>query len=75
MRYFLAHNSIDVFHHGELNEDQVISTGQPNLEYFDNLTALEERLAEFGVICNEKETPILPQINNCEDEMEIPDPS
>lgn len=75
MTYFLAHNSTDVFHHGELNEGQVISTGQPNLEYFDNLKALEERLAEFGVICNENKTQILPQINNYEDEMEIPDPS
>jgi hypothetical protein len=60
MRYFLAHNSIDIFHHGELNEGQFISTGQPSLEYFDNLNALKERLTEFGVDCDENTTPNLP---------------
>ena len=70
MRYFLAHNSIDVFHHGELNEDQVAATGQPNLEFFDNLNELKQRLAEFGIICDENATPNLP-----EDEIESSDPS
>lgn len=70
MRYFLAHNSIDVFHHGELNEDQVVTTGQPNLEFFDNLNELKQRLAEFGIVCDENARPILP-----EDEIELSDPS
>lgn len=70
MTYFLAHNSIDIFHHGELNEGQVVSTGQPNLEYFDNLNALKERLAEFGVACDENTIPNLPN-----DGIESSDPS
>lgn len=49
MSYFLAHNAIDVFHYGELLEGQVITTGQPNLEYFDTLDELKERLLSFGV--------------------------
>lgn len=71
MRYFLAHNSIDVFHHGELNEGQVVATGQPNLEYFDNLNALKQRLAEFGIICEENATPNLPDFNLSDGDIEL----
>ena len=49
MNYFLAHNATDVFHYGELLEGQEITTGQPNLEYFDTLDELKERLLTFGV--------------------------
>jgi hypothetical protein len=49
MKYFLAHNEIDVFHYGELTEEQVVETGQPNLEFFGELTELENRLFSFGV--------------------------
>lgn len=49
MAYFLAHNATDIFHYGELLEGQEISTGQPNLEYFDTLEELKQRLLTFGV--------------------------
>ena len=49
MTYFLAHNATDVFHYGELLEGQEITTGQPNLEYFDTLDELKQRLLTFGV--------------------------
>ena len=57
MTYFLAHNSIDIFHYGEVNDGQVVSTGQPNLEYFNSLDELKDRLISFGVICNENNYP------------------
>ncbi len=57
MGYFLAHNSVDVFHHGELHEGQVVSTGQPNLEYFENLEDLKVRLSFFGVTFYENNYP------------------
>jgi hypothetical protein len=57
MRYFLAHNSVDIFHYGELNDSQVVSTGQPNLEYFNSLDELKDRLSFFGVVCNENNCP------------------
>ena len=49
MKYFLAHNGIDIFHYGELLEVQVIETGQPHLEYFDILDVLMQRLTFFNV--------------------------
>ena len=49
MKYFLAHNGIDIFHYGELLEGQVIETGQPHLEYFDILDVLRQRLTFFNV--------------------------
>jgi hypothetical protein len=57
MTYFLAHNSVDIFHYGELNDSQVVSTGQPNLEYFNTLDELKDRLSSFGVVCNENNYP------------------
>jgi hypothetical protein len=48
MRYFLAHNELDVFHYGELTEEQAIETGQPNLEYFASKGFLIDRLRELG---------------------------
>ena len=57
MRYFLAHNSIDIFHHGEISQDQVVSTGQPNLEFFDTLEELKTRLMSFGVVCGDDNNP------------------
>jgi hypothetical protein len=49
MKYFLAHNEIDVFHYGELSEEQVVTTGQPNLEHYNDLDSLIQRLNSFGV--------------------------
>ena len=56
MRYFLAHNEIDVFHYGELLEGQVIETGQPFLEYFNTLDELKDRLVILGVEYQEPST-------------------
>ncbi len=57
MRYFLAHNSVNIFHYGELHDGQVVSTGQPNLEYFENINDLKVRLNSFGVVCDENNSP------------------
>ena len=48
MKYFLAHNQIDVFHYGNIQEDQVLTSGQPYIEYFNTLTELQERLISLG---------------------------
>ena len=62
MVYFLAHNKIDVFHYGELLEGQVIETGQPNLEYFNTLQELKDKLVTFGVEYQEpSRDPELPE--------------
>lgn len=49
MKYFLAHNNIDIFHYGSITEEQIITTGQPYLEYFEELKSLVERLEFFNV--------------------------
>ena len=49
MRYFLAHNETDIFHYGELLEEQVVTTGQPKLEYYNDLDSLIQRLNSFGI--------------------------
>lgn len=48
MKYFLAHNKIDVFHYGEIIEGQEITTGQPFLEYFTSEELLIDRLNDLG---------------------------
>jgi hypothetical protein len=48
MRYFLAHNRIDVFCYGHLEEGSEVATGQPYLEYFDTLEELVARLKEYN---------------------------
>ncbi len=47
MRYFLAHNGVDVFCYGHLEEGSEVATGQPNLEYFNTLEELILRLKEY----------------------------
>jgi hypothetical protein len=47
MRYFLAHNGIDIFHSGKLEEEMVVGTGQPYLEYFNTVEELILRLKEY----------------------------
>ena len=75
MRYFLAHNSINVFHHGEINQDQVVSTGQPNLEFFDTKEELKTRMMSFGVVCEDDNSQNLPFLESGDSDLEMPDPS
>ena len=46
--YFLAHNGVDVFHYGEIENEGTISTGQPNLEWLDTKEELQARVEELG---------------------------
>lgn len=49
MRYFLAHNEVNVFHYGELGVGEFVETVQPHLEFFDDLDSMMERLSFFNV--------------------------
>ena len=46
--FYLAHNEIDVFHYGSLQEGQTVVTGQPFLEYFEIEQNLIDRVLELG---------------------------
>ena len=46
-KYYLAHNGLDVFHFGNIESNQVLSTGQPILEMFLTKIELEARLTEL----------------------------
>jgi hypothetical protein len=46
--FYLAHNEIDVFHYGSLQEGQIVTTGQPFLEYFETEQELIDRLLALG---------------------------
>jgi len=46
--FYLAHNEIDVFHYGSLQEGQTVTTGQPFLEYFETKQELIDRLLVLG---------------------------
>lgn len=48
MRFFLAHNGVDVFIYNPLQTGESINYGQPYLEYFDSEEALILRLGELG---------------------------
>jgi hypothetical protein len=63
MTYFLAHNESDIFHYGELLEEQVVTTGQPNLEYYNDLDSLIQRLNLFGIQYINNEGPILDDLD------------
>ena len=47
-KFYLAHNGIDVFHYSNLQENQIVTTGQPFLEYFETEQELIDRLLELG---------------------------
>lgn len=49
---FIAHNSADIVHYGEVAAGQNISTGQPELELFeiDQEEQFEARLVALGVV-------------------------
>lgn len=47
-RFYLAHNEVNVFHYGRLQENQVVTTGQPFLEYFDTEQELIDRILILG---------------------------
>ena len=46
--FYLAHNEVDVFHYGSLQEGQTVTTGQPFLEYFETEQGLIDRVLELG---------------------------
>jgi hypothetical protein len=47
-KYYLAHNEVNVFHYGSLVEGQIVTTGQPFLEYFNTEQELIDRLLGLG---------------------------
>jgi len=47
-KFYLAHNGVDVFHYSSLQENQIVTTGQPFLEYFETEQELIDRLLELG---------------------------
>ena len=47
--YYIAHNGIDVFHVGEAEIGQEITTGQPFLETFENIADYESRLIDLNI--------------------------
>ena len=53
--WWIAHGSGDKVHSGQVNEGNVISTGQPNLEIFDNRAEWEARLTEVTTVVEEPE--------------------
>ena len=46
--YYLATNEVDVFHYGELLEGMEISTGQPNLFFYNTEEELITVLESYG---------------------------
>jgi len=46
--FYLAHNEINVFHYGSIQENQTVTTGQPFLQYFETEQDLIDRMLELG---------------------------
>lgn len=53
--WWIAHGLGEKIHSGQVNEGNVISTGQPNLEIFDNRQEWEARLTEVTTVVEEPE--------------------
>jgi hypothetical protein len=49
MRYYLAHNEIDVFHYGKIDGNQEIETGLEFLEFYNTIEELNGRLIVFSL--------------------------
>lgn len=52
MRYYIVHNTIEAFSYGEILEEQVVTTGYSNIEYFENMLSFTQRLSDFGIVYN-----------------------
>ena len=65
--YYLATNEMDVFHYGELQEGMEVSTGQPNLFFYDTKEELIVTLESYGQQYQEptiiEDAPIEPPIS------------
>ena len=48
MKYFLAHNEVNIFHYSSLADTQAVTTAQPFLEYFNTEEELKARLLELN---------------------------
>jgi hypothetical protein len=48
MKWYLATNEIDVFHYGTMEEEWEITTGQPNLFFYNNKEELIIALELYG---------------------------
>jgi hypothetical protein len=47
--WYIAHNDTDVFHTGEIDVGQTVTTGQPNLETFTTQEEWELRKVELNI--------------------------
>ena len=47
MKYYLATNEIDTFHFGKMEEESILTTGQPKVFYFDTEDKLISKLAQL----------------------------
>ena len=47
--WFIAHNSVDIFHYGFVEKDKALDTGQPILEEFDTEEEWLVRLSELNI--------------------------
>lgn len=48
MKWYLATNEVDVFHYGSMEEDWEITTGQPNLFFYNTKDELVAALNGYG---------------------------
>ena len=67
MKYYLATNETDIFHFGKMEEESVLTTGQPKVFYFDTEQKLINKLIQLTGDPNyyqnyqlKKEPPSLP---------------
>jgi hypothetical protein len=48
MKWYLATNEIDIFHYGSMEEEWEITTGQPNLFFYNTKEELTTALELYG---------------------------
>ena len=47
MKYYLATNETDIFHFGKMEEESVLTTGQPKVFYFNTEQELINKLTQL----------------------------
>jgi len=64
MKWYLATNEVDVFHYGSMEEEWQITTGQPNLFFYDTK---EELITALDVYGHQHQEPIIVENTALED--------
>jgi hypothetical protein len=64
MKYYLATNETDIFHFGKMEEESVLTTGQPKVFYFNTEQELINKLTQLTGDSNYYQNYLEPELGS-----------